>query len=75
MKLLKLSALLIICVCLSGVAFGQETTGVIEGTVVDAQGARIATRPRIGRVQIPQSMHITRDAHSSAARSPHLHFG
>jgi hypothetical protein len=42
MKLIKISTLLVICLCLSGIAMGQETTGVIEGTVVDAQGARVA---------------------------------
>ena len=42
MKLLRISSLLIICLCLAGIAYGQETTGVIEGTVVDAQGARVA---------------------------------
>src|ERR1041384_2421461 len=42
MKFIKLSTLLIICLCLTGIAQGQETTGVIEGTVVDAQGARVA---------------------------------
>ncbi|HEY0005347.1 MAG TPA: TonB-dependent receptor [Pyrinomonadaceae bacterium] len=31
-----------LCISLSAVAFGQETTGSIEGTVTDAQGARIA---------------------------------
>ena len=42
MKLLRISNLLILCLCLVGIAHGQETTGVIEGTVVDAQGARVA---------------------------------
>ena len=42
MKILRFSILLVICLCLSGIAIGQETTGVIEGTVVDAQGARVA---------------------------------
>jgi hypothetical protein len=42
MKLLRISTLLIMCLCLAGITYGQETTGVIEGTVVDAQGARIA---------------------------------
>src|SRR5262245_4130929 len=42
MNLLRLSTLLIVCLCLAGITYGQETTGVIEGTVVDAQGARIA---------------------------------
>src|ERR1051325_7440676 len=42
MKFIKLSVLLIICLCLAGIASGQETTGVIEGSVVDAQGARVA---------------------------------
>ena len=41
MKITKLCTILIICLCLAGMAYGQETTGVIEGTVVDAQGARI----------------------------------
>src|SRR4026208_493703 len=42
MKITKICILLVICLCLAGIAYGQETTGVIEGTVVDAQGARIA---------------------------------
>ncbi len=42
MKLIRISNLLAICLCLAGIAYGQETTGVIEGTVVDAQGGRIA---------------------------------
>src|SRR6185295_3290250 len=42
MKLTRICILLVICLCLSGIAYGQETTGVIEGTVVDAQGARVA---------------------------------
>src|SRR5690242_6557937 len=42
MKLIKICTLLVICLCLGGIANGQETTGVIEGTVVDAQGARVA---------------------------------
>src|ERR1700741_5683452 len=42
MKFTKICILLVICLCLGGIAYGQETTGVIEGTVVDAQGARIA---------------------------------
>jgi len=42
MNLFRISKVLILCLCLAGVAYGQETTGVIEGTVVDAQGARIA---------------------------------
>jgi len=41
MKLIKFSTLLVICLCLTGIVNGQETTGVIEGTVVDAQGARV----------------------------------
>jgi hypothetical protein len=41
MKLIKFSTLLVICLCLAGIVNGQETTGVIEGTVVDAQGARV----------------------------------
>src|ERR1043165_5447548 len=42
MKFIRLSTFLIICLCLAGIASGQETTGVIEGSVVDAQGARVA---------------------------------
>src|ERR1044072_9360309 len=42
MKFTKICILLVICFCLGGIAYGQETTGVIEGTVVDAQGARVA---------------------------------
>jgi hypothetical protein len=42
MKLIRFTNILAICLCLAGIAYGQETTGVIEGTVVDAQGARIA---------------------------------
>lgn len=42
MKFTKICILLVICLCLGGIAYGQETTGVIEGTVVDAQGARVA---------------------------------
>jgi len=42
MKLIKICIVLVICLCLGGIANGQETTGVIEGTVVDAQGARVA---------------------------------
>jgi len=42
MKFTKICILLVICLCLSGIAYGQETTGVIEGTVVDAQGGRVA---------------------------------
>src|SRR5215510_1013903 len=42
MKFIRISILLVTCLCLAGIASGQETTGVIEGTVVDAQGARIA---------------------------------
>src|SRR5215470_1002463 len=42
MKFIRISILLTICLCLGGIANGQETTGVIEGTVVDAQGARVA---------------------------------
>ena len=42
MKIFKIAKLLIVCLCLSGIAYAQETTGVIEGTVVDAQGARVA---------------------------------
>ena len=42
MKLKRILNLLAICLCLAGIAYGQETTGVIEGTVVDAQGGRIA---------------------------------
>lgn len=38
-KLLVLAAVL--AVSLTGLSFGQETTGSIEGTVTDAQGARI----------------------------------
>src|SRR4029078_7185620 len=41
MKLIKFSTLLVICLCLAGIVNGQETTGVIEGTVGDAQGARV----------------------------------
>ena len=36
MKFTKICILLVICLCLGGIAYGQETTGVIEGTVVDA---------------------------------------
>lgn len=42
MKLKKVSGILLAFLCLLGSAFGQETTGSIEGTVVDAQGARVA---------------------------------
>ena len=42
MNLLRISSLLLICLCVAGMAHGQETWGIIEGTVVDAQGARIA---------------------------------
>src|ERR1051326_8989559 len=42
MKFIRISIFLVTCLCLAGIANGQETTGVIEGTVVDAQGARIA---------------------------------
>jgi uncharacterized protein YfaP (DUF2135 family) len=42
MKFTKICIPLVICLCLGGIANGQETTGVIEGTVVDAQGARVA---------------------------------
>lgn len=42
MKLTKISGTLLALLCLLGGAFGQETTGSIEGTVVDAQGARVA---------------------------------
>ena len=42
MKLKQISSILILCLCLAGIAYGQETTGTIEGTVVDAQGGRIA---------------------------------
>lgn len=42
MKFTKICILLVVCLCLGGIANGQETTGVIEGTVVDAQGARVA---------------------------------
>jgi outer membrane receptor protein involved in Fe transport len=34
--------MLALCLSLCGAAFGQETTGNIEGTVTDAQGGRIA---------------------------------
>lgn len=42
MKFRKVSGILLAFLCLIGSAFGQETTGSIEGTVLDAQGARIA---------------------------------
>ena len=42
MILFRISKVLLLCLCLAGLTYGQETTGVIEGTVVDAQGARIA---------------------------------
>lgn len=42
MKLRKISGALILCLWLAALAYGQETTGTIEGTVVDAQGGRIA---------------------------------
>jgi hypothetical protein len=35
-------SLLALCLSLASVAFGQETTGSIEGTVADAQGGRVA---------------------------------
>jgi len=35
-------SLLALCLTLGAVAFGQETTGSIEGTVADAQGGRVA---------------------------------
>ena len=35
-------ALLALCLSFASVAFGQETTGTIEGTVADAQGGRVA---------------------------------
>lgn len=41
-KFTNLSFVLAIVLCLTGFAFGQETTGNIEGTVADAQGARLA---------------------------------
>ena len=42
MRIMKVFTILTMCLCLAGIAYGQETTGVIEGSVVDAQGARIA---------------------------------
>jgi hypothetical protein len=45
MKLIKFSTLLVICLCLAGIVNGQETTGVIEGTVVDAQGGGECVQP------------------------------
>ncbi|HKR60076.1 MAG TPA: TonB-dependent receptor, partial [Pyrinomonadaceae bacterium] len=42
MSLKRVANILALCLCLTGIAFGQETTGTIEGTVVDAQGGRIA---------------------------------
>src|SRR3712207_4191202 len=35
-------SLLALCLALGSVAYGQETTGSIEGTVADAQGGRVA---------------------------------
>jgi outer membrane receptor protein involved in Fe transport len=42
MKMRIFTMLFVLCVALGSVAFGQETTGSIEGTVADAQGGRIA---------------------------------
>src|SRR5678815_2758993 len=42
MILFRISKVLVLCLCLAGLTYGQETTGTIEGTVVDAQGGRIA---------------------------------
>ena len=42
MNIKRVSITLVICLFLATIAFGQETTGIIEGTVVDAQGGRIA---------------------------------
>ena len=42
MSLKRFAYILALCLCLTGIVFGQETTGTIEGTVVDAQGGRIA---------------------------------
>ncbi len=42
MSLKRVSQILVVCLCLAGIAYGQETTGIIEGTVSDAQGANIA---------------------------------
>jgi len=56
MKLLRISNLLILCLCLVGIAHGQETTGVIEGTVIDAQGARVAGFNQPLTRQIPRQV-------------------
>ncbi|MDT4897604.1 MAG: hypothetical protein QOH25_2681 [Acidobacteriota bacterium] len=42
MKMRIFTILFALCLALGAVAFGQETTGSIEGTVADAQGGRIA---------------------------------
>src|SRR4051794_1170198 len=41
-KFKAFSTVIALLLCLSGLAFGQETTGSIEGTVTDAQGGRVA---------------------------------
>lgn len=42
MRVFTMSLLALLCLALGTVAFGQETTGSIEGTVSDAQGGRVA---------------------------------
>ena len=42
MRIFTMSLLTALCLALGSVAFGQETTGSIEGTVTDAQGGRVA---------------------------------
>ena len=42
MRIFTMSLLTALCLALGSVAFGQETTGSIEGTVADAQGGRVA---------------------------------
>ncbi len=42
MRIFTMSLLALLCLALGSVAFGQETTGSIEGTVTDAQGGRVA---------------------------------
>ena len=42
MRIFTMSLLTALCLALGSVAFGQETTGSIEGSVTDAQGGRVA---------------------------------
>jgi outer membrane receptor protein involved in Fe transport len=40
-KLKFLTSMIALLICLTGTAFGQETTGGIEGTITDPQGGRV----------------------------------